>query len=121
MPDTKLFIENNGRNATKNYYSTLLHELTHWTGAKHRLNREGFTNHNKNDIIAKEELIAELGSAFLCAQLGMAQTHPKDHALYIKSWLQGLRKDKTLIFKTAAQSAKAQEYLNDFQPQKQPE
>ncbi len=119
MPPTQLFVDSNGRSATENYYATLLHELTHWTGALRRLNREGITNRKSDTIIAKEELIAELGSAFLCAQLGIEQTQPKGHALYIKSWLQGLREDKTLIFKAAAQAAKAQEYLNALNDQAQ--
>lgn len=114
MPDTHYFLEHEDYSATEHYYSTLLHELTHWTGAAKRLNREGITNRKKQENIAKEELIAELGSAFLCAQLGIAQTRPENHATYIKSWLEGLRNDKTLIFKAAAQAAKAQAFLNDL-------
>lgn len=114
MPDTRLFTDENGDSATENYYATLLHEMTHWTGAKSRLNREGITDRSKEALIVKEELIAELGSAFLCAQLGIEQTQPKNHALYIKSWLTALKNDKTMIFKAAAQAAKAQSFLNEL-------
>ncbi|MDW3210295.1 MAG: zincin-like metallopeptidase domain-containing protein [Reichenbachiella sp.] len=115
MPETSLFFETDQASATENYYSTLLHELTHWTGAKQRLDRKNDPNKKAIENYAFEELIAELGAAFLCAQHNIKQTQPKDHALYIKSWLSALRNDKTLIFKASAQAAKASQYLNDFQ------
>lgn len=115
MPETQYFVENSERSAAENYYATLLHELTHWTGAAKRLNREGITDRTKRENIATEELVAELGSAFLCAQLGLEQIHPKNYAVYIKGWLTALRDDKTFIFKAAAQAAKAQEFLNTLQ------
>lgn len=114
MPETALFFDTKETSATENYYSTLLHELSHWTGAKSRLNRQGDKSKKPIENYAFEELIAELGSAFLCAQHNIVQTQPKNHALYIKSWLQALKNDKTFIFKAAAQAAKAQEYLNDL-------
>lgn len=110
MPGSALFLETPQISATEQYYSTLLHELTHWTGAKKRLDRPGITNRKER---AFEELIAELGAAFLCSQHGLAQTQPKNHAIYIKSWLQALKQDKTHIFKASAQAAKAVEFLND--------
>ena len=63
---------------------------------------------------AFEELIAELGSAFLCAQLGIKQHGRDDHAIYLKSWLQALRNDKKYIFKASSQAQKAVDYLNQL-------
>ncbi|MFY0689065.1 MAG: DUF1738 domain-containing protein [Cyclobacteriaceae bacterium] len=117
MPETSMFLDTPEISATEQYYSTLLHEFTHWTGAKKRLDRPGITEKVKKEDYAFEELIAELGAAFLCAQHGIAQTSPKNHALYIKSWLRSLKEDKTCIFKAAAQAAKATDYLNEFQKQ----
>lgn len=117
MPDTRLFVDTKHASASENYYSTLLHEMTHWTGNKKRLDRQKDAKKKHIENYAYEELIAELGAAFLCAQFNIKQTQPKDHALYIKSWLTALRNDKTLIFKASAQAAKATGYLNDLQPE----
>ncbi|MEQ8470023.1 MAG: zincin-like metallopeptidase domain-containing protein [Marinoscillum sp.] len=116
MPDTALFLDTKEASATKNYYSILLHELTHWTGGKPRLDRQDDPNKMPMENYAFEELIAELGAAFLCAQHNIRQTQPKGHALYIKSWLRALKNDKTLIFKASAKAAKAVSFLNDFNP-----
>lgn len=117
MPDTALFQDTNIATATEHYYSTLLHELTHWTGAKKRLDREGINPEcsKTKESYAFEELVAELGSAFLCSQFNLIQSQPKDHTIYIKNWLKALRNDKTFIFKAAAQATKATQYLNDLQ------
>lgn len=115
MPDTIDFLETSKASATENYYATLLHELTHWTGAKHRLNRDKAKTNLETEKLAFEELIAELGAAFLCAQMGIAQTSRKDHAIYIKGWLTALKNDKKFIFKASAQAAKAVDYLNSLQ------
>lgn len=113
MPKKELFFDN-GQSATENYYAVLLHELTHWTGGLSRLNRvEGDTANNKENY-AFEELIAELGSAFLCAQFGIKQHGHNDHAIYLKSWLQALRNDKKYIFKASSQAQKAADYLNQL-------
>jgi len=114
MPDTSLFFDTEQASATENYYSTLLHELTHWTGAPKRLDRKDDPNKKAVENYAFEELIAELGAAFLCAQQNIVQTQPKGHALYIKSWLRALRNDKTFIFKASAQAAKAVNYLDQM-------
>ena len=112
MPETIKFIDTPTATATENYYATLFHELTHWTGAQHRLNREQCKERNK---YAFEELIADLGAAFLCSQLGIVQTPREDHAHYIKNWLKALKNDKKFIFKASAQAAKAAEYMNGLQ------
>ncbi len=91
------------------YYGTLLHELTHWTGHTSRLNRNLKKIPNKMER-AEEELIAELGSSFLCAQVGLPYT--SQHAAYIESWLKNLRNDKKAIFKAAARAKEAADFLN---------
>jgi antirestriction protein ArdC len=94
-------------NAT-DYYSTALHELTHWTGHPHRCNRILGHRHGI-DAYAFEELVAEMGAAFLtnhCRLPGKLQ-----HASYIASWLHALRNDQRLIFAAAAQAQKAADYL----------
>lgn len=110
MPEKSLFF-GNGQDATENYYAVLLHELTHWTGAKHRLDREQ-SKGKAHEAYAFEELIAELGSAFLCSKFDIKQEGREDHALYIKSWLRGLKNDKKYIFKASAQAQKAVDYLS---------
>lgn len=115
MPETSQFNHSEQISASEHYYSTLLHELTHWTGAHTRLNRPGISGEVKKEDYAFEELVAELGAAFLCAQHGIHQTKRENHAIYIKSWLNALREDKSLIFKAAAQASKASQYLNELQ------
>jgi len=83
------------------YLATLAHELVHWTGAKHRLDR--LTNDRFGSAgYAFEELVAEIGAAFVCARLGIAADHINDHASYVGHWLAAMRADKKLIFKAAA-------------------
>lgn len=91
-----------------NYYRTCLHELTHATGHAKRLGRD-LTNGFGTKGYAREELVAELGSAFLCAALGIVPT--VRHADYIASWLEVLREDNRAIFRAASQASKAAEWL----------
>lgn len=93
-----------------NFYATGLHELVHWTGAKHRLNREKGGRFGSEGY-AFEELIAELGSAFLMADLGVVGE--VQHESYIASWLKSLKDDKRYIFKAASAASKAHRYLMD--------
>ena len=90
--------------------STLAHELTHWTGAPPRLARD-LSVRFKSAAYAAEELVAELGSAFLCAQLGIASEPHPQHASYIASWLKLLRDDNRAIFRAAALASQAVDYL----------
>ncbi|CAB4195843.1 COG4227 Antirestriction protein [uncultured Caudovirales phage] len=98
------------------YYSVLLHELTHWTGATSRLNRD-IKNKFGDHGYAFEELVAELGAAFLCAQLGVTNDIREDHIQYLASWIKVLESDTTAIFKAAALANKAAEYLISFSHQ----
>ncbi len=113
MPPKTLFFDN-GQSATENYYAVLLHELTHWTGGKNRLDREQVGHSTDEKKYAFEELIAELGSAFLCSHFRIKQHGRDDHATYIKSWLQALKNDKKFIFKAASQAQKAVDFLHGF-------
>ena len=88
-----------------NYYATALHELVHWTGHESRLSRE-YGKRFGDEAYAFEELVAELGSAFVLADLGLSQYSIEGHASYLQSWLKVLKSDKTAIF-TAAKHASA--------------
>ena len=96
----------------ENYYAILAHELTHWTGHSARLNR-GFSTIRfaGKSAYAMEELVAEIGSAFLCAALGITPETREDHAAYIESWLVVLKKDKRAIFTAASHAQRAADYL----------
>ena len=91
-----------------NYYRTCLHELTHATGHAKRLARDLTHGFGSKDY-AREELVAEMGSAFLCAALGIMPT--VRHADYIGSWLEVLREDNRAIFRAASAATKAAEWL----------
>lgn len=102
LPQPKAFHDEVG------YYNTALHELTHWTGHASRCNRL-LKGRQHIEAYAFEELVAEMGSAFLSSLCGLpGQLH---HASYIQSWLQALRNDKRLIFSAASLAQKAADYL----------
>ena len=95
------------------YYSTLLHELVHWTGHHSRLNRPGISKplDFSKSTYAFEELIAEIGSAFLCAEFGLKCD--LRHESYVISWISELENDPKAIFATSALAWKARSYLLD--------
>lgn len=90
------------------YYCTLFHEMTHWTGHHSRLNRD-FKGRFGDESYAFEELIAEMGSAFLFADLGLEGN--VQHDSYIASWLRVLKNDKKAIFKAATEASKAHQFI----------
>lgn len=92
------------------YYATAFHELVHWTGAKHRLDRDLDKGRFGNPAYAFEELVAEMGAAFLCQDYKIQGE--LRHAGYIQSWLKALKDDSKAIFKAAALAQKAADYLN---------
>jgi antirestriction protein ArdC len=100
------------------YVATLSHEATHWTSAPHRVNRDLSRYGKDRSERAREELIAELGSCFLCADLGIApELEPRpDHASYLGSWLSVLADDKRAIFSAAAHAQRAVAFLHGLQP-----
>lgn len=103
MPNIERF-ENAGH-----YYATSLHEHTHWTGSPGRLARDKKGNRFGNAGYAREELVAEMGAAFLCAELGVQAR--LQHASYLASWTKVLKEDKRAIFTAASQASKAAQYL----------
>jgi antirestriction protein ArdC len=95
----------------ESYYATLAHEMTHWTKHDSRLARDLGRKKWGDEGYAAEELVAELGAAFLCADLGLSPEPRTDHADYIASWLKVLKDDKRAIFSAASHAQKATEYL----------
>jgi len=101
-----------------NWYRTALHELGHWTGHKSRLDREQRGSFGSGDY-AREELVAEMASAFACASLSIQPT--VRHADYIASWLAVLREDERAIFRAASAASKAADYLLAFRDKGAPD
>jgi antirestriction protein ArdC len=98
------------------YYGTLAHECTHWTRHKSRLDRDFGRKRWGDEGYAMEELCAELGAAFLCADLELTPQIRQDHAPYISGWLKVLKEDKRAIFSAAAYAQKAADFLHGLQP-----
>ena len=90
------------------YYSVALHEATHWSGHPSRCNRS-LLGRQHIEAYAFEELVAELGSAFLCSHVGISNA--LHHASYLSHWLTALRSDKKLIFSAASLAQKAADFL----------
>lgn len=101
------------------YYATLAHELTHWTKHPKRLDRDFGRKQWGDEGYAREELVAELGAAFLCADLALTPEAGAEHAAYIQSWLKVLKENKRAIFSAAAHAQRAADFLHGFQPQHQ--
>ena len=115
MPDRERFTGTQTISATESYYATLLHELSHWTGHKSRLDRD-LSGRFGREGYAMEELVAELGAAFLCSDLGVTNQPRPDHAAYIAHWLAVLKKDTRAIFTAASKANEAKSFLNRLQP-----
>lgn len=105
MPEFSRFT---GEDALEQFWATAFHELTHWTGHESRLNRP-VKNVFGSPEYSKEELIAELGAAFLCAEAGFSAK--LNHAEYIADWLSVLKNDKKFVFSAAAAAQKSTNYL----------
>ncbi|MCL4676974.1 MAG: DUF1738 domain-containing protein [Alphaproteobacteria bacterium] len=105
----------------ESYYATLAHEAAHWTRHPTRLDRD-FGRKSWGDAgYAREELVAELGSAFLAADLGLTLEPRDDHAAYLGHWLAVLKEDKRAIFSAAALAQRAADFLNSLQPKAETE
>ncbi len=102
--------------SVSDYYATGLHELTHWTGHRSRLARD-FNGRFGDAAYAFEELVAELGAAFLCAHCSI--DGQLQHASYIQSWLKVLKTDKRAIFTAAASARRASEFVTGKQDEEQ--
>lgn len=106
MPKQELF------HSVEEYYSTLWHELVHATGGKNRLGRE-FGKGFGTEKYSKEELVAEIGNAFLCAYCGIERTFDNS-AAYVASWMKRLQDDSRLIVQAASAAQKAYNYILDI-------
>jgi antirestriction protein ArdC len=106
MPPKEDFISATG------YYSTLLHELTHWTGHSTRLNRN-ISGGRYSQTYAREELVAEIGSMFISCAAKIPQSDDvfQNHASYVDSWLECIKNDQNAIFKAAADANRAADYI----------
>jgi antirestriction protein ArdC len=100
MPDEGLFCGTDTMSRSEGYFATLVHELTHWTSPGHRLARD-LGKRFGDSAYAAEELVAEIGSAFLCAELGITQDTRPDHAQYLAHWMKLLKDDSRAIFTAA--------------------
>ena len=94
----------------ENYYATALHELTHWTGHESRLDRQ-FGKRFGDDAYAFEELVAELGAAFVVGSVGFVDATIENHAAYVENWLKVLKNDKTAIFTASKQASLAYDFI----------
>jgi antirestriction protein ArdC len=98
------------------YYATLGHETTHWTKHPTRLDRDFGRKRWGDEGYAMEELVAELGAAFLCADLELTPELRGDHASYIDHWLKALKSDSRAIFAAASHAQRAADFLHGLQP-----
>ena len=110
MPDRDRFLDE------VHLYSTLLHELGHWSGAKQRLNRD-MSGRFGTEAYAVEELVAELSAAFLSADLGVHHNPRDNTSAYLASWIKVLKTDKRAIITAAAKAQAAADYLHGLQGQ----
>jgi antirestriction protein ArdC len=101
----------------ESYYATLAHEVTHWTRHPDRLDRDFGRRRFGDEGYAREELVAEIGSAFLCCELGLTPEPREDHAAYLGHWLKVLKADNRAIFQAATHAQKAADYLHGLQPE----
>jgi len=100
----------------ESHAATLAHELTHWTKHEKRLARSFDQKRWGDEGYAMEELVAEMGAAFLCADLGITPEVRDDHAAYVAHWLKVLKDDKRAVFTAAAHAQRAADYLHGLQP-----
>jgi len=98
----------------ESYYATLAHEAVHWTKHKSRLGRDLGRKRWGDAGYAAEELVAEIGAAFLCADLELTPEVREEHASYIATWLKVLQNDSRAIFSAAAHAQRAADFLNAF-------
>jgi len=101
--------------APASYYATLFHELAHSTGHQSRLDRKGITeaNHFGSHDYSREELTAEMGSAYLSGHCGLVDSTIDNSASYIQGWLKRLRNDATMVVKAAGKAQRAADYILD--------
>ena len=118
VPHLESFKASEHSTQVENYYSTLFHELTHWTGHQSRCKRDLGNRFGSPDY-AFEELVAEMGAAFQCALLGITNEPRADHAQYLNSWIKCLKNEPKAIFKAASLAEKAVQYIESLQSNEQ--
>jgi antirestriction protein ArdC len=113
LHDVVTMPENERFHSCEKYYSTLFHELVHSSGHLSRLNREGFMSGASfgSKKYSKEELIAEMGAAFLCAHAGIENETIDNSAAYLKGWIKVLREDNKILLSAAQQAQKAYDHI----------
>jgi antirestriction protein ArdC len=105
----------------ESHASVVAHELVHWTKHGTRLARDLGRVRHGDEGYAREELVAELGAAFLCADLELTPEVREDHAAYIATWITVLKRDTRAIFSAAAHAQRAADYLHSLQPRQREE
>jgi antirestriction protein ArdC len=113
IPDRVRFVGSPTSSVTEGYYSTVFHELVHWTGHHRRLARN-LSGRFGTESYAMEELVAELGAAFLCAEFLVPNKPRKDHANYINEWLKVLGRDKRAVFAASSAAHAAVSCLHSY-------
>jgi len=113
MPSPEMFIGTPTSSPTESYHAVLCHECVHWSGAGHRLNRE-FGKRFGDGSYAFEELVAELGAAFLCSVFRLTNEPRPDHAAYVSSWLDIMRGDTKAVFTAASKAQEAVQFLTEL-------
>jgi antirestriction protein ArdC len=112
-------------NSPAEYYSTLFHELAHSTGSAKRLKRDGFDKPSQfgSESYSKEELVAEMASAYLCGLSGIERETVPNSASYLKTWIERLKADNKLLMQAAGMAQKAADYIsrNSFAEQSETE
>jgi len=110
MPELQTFRD------AESYYAIAAHEICHWTRHPTRLERDFGRKRWGDEGYAVEELVAEIGAAFLCADLKLTPEVREDHAAYIASWLKALKDDKKVVFVAASHAQRATDFLHGLQP-----
>ena len=110
MPDFSSFNGTDTSTQRETYYSTLAHEITHWTGGKKRLDRLTSCKFGDKDY-AFEELVAELGAVFLTMTFGISPAPRPDHAKYLNNWVAALKETPQVIFAASKQAQGAMDYI----------
>lgn len=113
IPPLEHFFSVKGIQAVEFWYGTLLHELIHWTGAKHRLDRD--KKYHTTEGRAYEELIAEIGAVMLGVQLGVQTSPREDNASYVQGWMKAIKDRPNVIFEAASAASQAIQFMDELQ------
>lgn len=104
--------------SSDNYYLSLAHEIAHWTGAEHRLNRD-MGKRFADKAYSLEELVAEFSACLIAGRFGMLDANLENHASYLQSWIDALKADKNIIFTASKMAFEAYDYMVALQDKQQ--